>query len=297
MTKRFHWNVNERFDIACHVAKTLSEQPGTPRVAAMRLAVEAVIQPSRQKTTTLMSAPTWLDPLLPAARKHNAAVAAKQAKAAAKLNGANGHASHVQAVEPPAPAETPAEAPIAAAVPALPEPPTAVVVAPPPPTADLWQLLRARLVDEVASVVAEGALKAVTMVIRQMQPAAEPEPPDPSTVRGNIELMRRELARANPAAPRKPSVLVVGLKGSNKSEIEAGFGRTFDLRFIDSEQSKDQLRLMAEKADTTVVMTDFISHSHTDIVKSRAPKYHLQSGGMTSLRATLMTLGQERAAA
>ena len=49
---------------------------------------------------------------------------------------------------------------------------------------------------------------------------------------------------------------------------------------------------MTEKAETTIVMTDFISHSHEDIVKARSSNYIPRSGGMTQLRSTLAGLAQ-----
>jgi hypothetical protein len=140
--------------------------------------------------------------------------------------------------------------------------------------------LRAMLVDELASVFVEAALKAIGSTqfgeqhVRLTDAGSEHQ---------------RIVFQRTPTV-RKPGILVVGLKGAQKSEIIRDYSARFDLRFIGSDESKDQLRAMTEKAETTVVMTDFISHSHEDIVKARSPNYVRSPGGMTQLRETLASL-------
>jgi hypothetical protein len=148
--------------------------------------------------------------------------------------------------------------------------------------------LRAMLVDELAAVFVEAALKAMGSGLLGVQPQVELAPATPG-LNGDQQQHRIVFHReASPA--RKPSVLVVGLKGAQKTEIERSFADRFELRFVGADESKDHLRSATEKADTTVLVTDFISHSHQDIVKARSPRYLLSAGGMTNLKATLAGL-------
>ncbi len=89
------------------------------------------------------------------------------------------------------------------------------------------------------------------------------------------------------------SVLVAGLKGSQKGVIEAEFGHILDLRYCGSDQSKDHLRSMTESAEVAVAYTDFLSHSHTDIMKARSSHFIPTGGGMSTLKDTLRSLAAE----
>jgi multidrug efflux pump subunit AcrA (membrane-fusion protein) len=162
----------------------------------------------------------------------------------------------------------------------------------PPPTKieHRFQSLRAMFVDELASVFVEAALKAMgstqfgEQFVRiaaadEAESTTAPQPP-------------QRIVFQRTTTVRKPAILIVGLRGGQKTEIQRDYGAHFDLRFVGSDESKDQLRSMTEKADTTIVMTDFISHSHEDIVKARSSSYIPRSGGMTQLRSTLAGLAQ-----
>ena len=142
--------------------------------------------------------------------------------------------------------------------------------------------LRALLVDELASIFVEAGLKAIGSSHFGEQYVQLTKPTE--------EVPGRVVFKRSVGAPRKPDILVVGLKGGQKTEIQRDYGAHFDLRFIGSDESKDQLRSMTEKASTTIVMTDFIGHSHEDIVKARSSHYLRQSGVITQLRETLAGL-------
>lgn len=144
--------------------------------------------------------------------------------------------------------------------------------------------LRAMLVDELASVFVEAAFKAMGSAQFGGEPHVRITEPEPNTTAQPRVVFQR------PNTVRKPAVLVVGLKGSQKTEIQRDYGGCLDLRFIGSDESKDQLRAMTEKAETTVIMSDFISHSHEDIVKARSKHYIKRSGGLTQLRDALAGL-------
>lgn len=178
----------------------------------------------------------------------------------------------------PAPA-APAPAPVQA--PAIPAP----SVGPTPSLTSLllsqWAPLRERLVEEVASIVTEGLALALTRAAKVSDVA---QPAEGAAVAVALSGIVSEKKAPESA---KQSVLVVGLKGSQVTEIERSFSKCLDLRFCSSDQSKDQLRRMSATADVVVGFTDFLSHSHEDIVKARAAHYIRSGGGMTSLKATL----------
>lgn len=108
--------------------------------------------------------------------------------------------------------------------------------------------LRALLVDELAAIIGEAAVKMLGA-----RGAADPAPKQP--VAGN--------------GARRASVLIAGLRGLQKEEVAKRYGRMLDLSFVGPDESKDQLRLMTEKADTVVVLTHNLSASQVDIVKAR----------------------------
>lgn len=138
-----------------------------------------------------------------------------------------------------------------------------------------WHQLRTHIVQEIASMVAEGIQLGLASVQLTAPKADDQEPAR------HVPFVR------DGAKPRPPSVLIVGLRGGQVPQIEADFGTTLDLRFCSADKSKDQLRAMTEQAETTVAVVDFISHSHTDIIKSRARHYIESNGGMTHLRQQL----------
>ena len=149
----------------------------------------------------------------------------------------------------------------------------------------LWRGVRERLVQEVSNIFVEGIHRGIHR-ITLAQPEAEVTTaavPTPETLR-----------TAFPGVPvppkRNQSVLVVGLKGDQPDHIRAEFAEKLDLRFCSSDQSKDQLRAMTSAADVTVVVTDFISHSHEDIIKARSKRFIKSAGGITRLKQELARL-------
>jgi hypothetical protein len=92
------------------------------------------------------------------------------------------------------------------------------------------------------------------------------------------------------ARPTLPTVLVAGLKGAQKTIIETEFGHLFNLRFYGSDESKDHLRTLATQSTFAVAVTDFLSHSQTDIMRDRSQHYVPAGGGLSSLRQALVNL-------
>lgn len=138
--------------------------------------------------------------------------------------------------------------------------------------------LRSLLVDELASIFVEAALKAMGSGLLGQQ---------------HVELAgdadeRRVVVR--PADKSRPSVLVVGLRGQQHIEIEKRFLRLLDLRFVSPSESKDKLRDEADRAEMAVVMTDHLPTSQQDIVKARTRHYIPLAGGIHQLRESLQGL-------
>jgi len=142
-----------------------------------------------------------------------------------------------------------------------------------------WSRIREHLVQEIASLVAEGIHRGLASV-----QLAAPQTEDATPAR-HVPFVVDPHPKVRP-----PSVLVAGLKDATASQIKAEFGSQLDLRFITPDKSKDQLRQMTEQAETTIAVTDFLSHAHTDIIKARARHHIESSGGMTSLRQHLANL-------
>ena len=206
---------------------------------------------------------------------------------------------------PPAPAPEPVPAPpapipVPEMPPQTPAPAVAASVVIPGAADDiashlvgLWKGIRERLVQEVSNVFVEGihrGMQRITLIkppeTAEITEAAEvvPEPePLPATTSAAPALAK---VKAKPSQ----SVLVVGLKGDQPDHIRAEFAEKLDLRFCSSDQSKDQLRAMTSAADVTVVVTDFVSHSHEDIIKARSNRFIKSAGGITRLKQELARL-------
>ena len=158
----------------------------------------------------------------------------------------------------------------------------------------LWKGIRERLVHEVSDVFVEGihrGMQRITLinsadtaaVAETTEVAASPEPEQPHAASSTAPPSARVTSKAKPSQ----SVLVVGLKGDQPDHIRAAFADKLDLRFCSTDQSKDTLRTMASVADVVVGVTDFMSHSHEDIIRNRSRHYIRSSGGITRLKQEL----------
>lgn len=162
---------------------------------------------------------------------------------------------------------------------------------PPPPTLDtlsldeLYPLVRKRLVTELASFLTD-VLNEVQWPSGMPAPAAEVSSAGGALIRNVLKGIGIPEPSPRPTVKIR-SVLVVGLRGGQMEEIRRECGKRLDLRFVGADESKDRLKSMAEQADCAVAMTDFISHSHEDILTKRARKYVRSSGGLTRLKELL----------
>lgn len=145
----------------------------------------------------------------------------------------------------------------------------------------LYPVLRERIVSEIASLISD-VLQQVQWPSGLSLGAQKPPAPAPAA------------AAATPGFSKLPSVLVVGLRGGQMEEVRRDCGKRLDVRFVGADESKDKLRAMCEQTDYAVAMTDFISHSHEDILAKRAKEYIKSSGGLTRLKELLHDLEPSR---
>jgi hypothetical protein len=154
-----------------------------------------------------------------------------------------------------------------------------------------WLELRAQLVEAVAGILVDGGLLAIARLnLRRDEAPAF----GPFAAQAPAHDPRAQRTTARPA---HKAVLVVGIKGSQKTVIEQELGHLLDLRFYGVEQSHDELRAKVAAADLVVVMSDFVSHSHTDVVQARKPADAVifAPGGMDGLKARLRGIAQPQA--
>jgi hypothetical protein len=150
--------------------------------------------------------------------------------------------------------------------------------------AQLWPLLRKRLVTEAASFLSD--------VLKEVKWPEQVTPEIAEATMDAVVSRVRHLPFLVSDAPKsaKPSALIVGLRGGQLEEIRRDFGEQFDLRFFTVDENKDKLRHMCEQVDHAIAVTDFISHSHEDIMKSRSRHYVRSNGGITRLKEVLKGL-------
>lgn len=85
----------------------------------------------------------------------------------------------------------------------------------------------------------------------------------------------------------RPKVLIVGLLPQQAHEIESEFSEMLHLSFVQSDENKDKLKHRLDGADTVIVMTKFVSHSHSDITKRHNNVVNI-NGGVSSLKDHLL---------
>lgn len=275
---KIFWNSREKKQLCAVAAQLLTDlQANGPRDALEKAQLIALTPDRRRrKIHTMTSVADWYPSGLQAAR---AARLNREAEAEAESKQAADAAAVAAASETEEVDDAPEARPLAAV--ALPVAPAAA----PTTIASMfggWASIRQHLVQEIASIVAEGIHRGLASV-QLTTPASQDDNP-PAVVR-HVPFVVDPQARH-----RSPSILIVGLKDANASQIKAEFSSKLDLRFIATDKSKDQLRQMAEQADTTVAMVDFLGHSHTDICRARSKQYVESTGGMTGLRQQLTRL-------
>lgn len=89
-----------------------------------------------------------------------------------------------------------------------------------------------------------------------------------------------------PEKLRKPLVVVVGVLAGPGNLVRKEFENELDLRIIDTDHIQ-KLKGLGANARHVFVMIDFVSHSHTEILKSVGAQVTKVVGGMDKLRAEI----------
>ena len=274
---RIYWSTEERQSLCETAARLMLDLRASRKLDALLQAQEAVLPKERQRKLVALSGLDWfvagLDEALERIRDERKATQANTSQVSEQV---------VPTSEPSPPADAgPSAAP--AGLPEL--------------FGQMWPVLRQRLVSELASMVTD-VLRQVEWPASSTTQATQSGLPEAARLTVDAALSRLRQVSSEPAAsaphgasaqyaPRKTSVLIVGLRGGQMEEVRRDFGSLLDLRFFRSEENKDRLRSMCEQAEVSVGMTDFINHSHDDILYSRSRRYIRSSGGITRLKAVL----------
>jgi hypothetical protein len=88
-----------------------------------------------------------------------------------------------------------------------------------------------------------------------------------------------------------PKVLVCGLLDDQQQMIRKEYSECLDIRFVGTNDNPSIWKSRATHVDRVFVMTSFVSHSHTEALKSCGIKDSIQmvSNGMSTLRDALTT--------
>lgn len=126
--------------------------------------------------------------------------------------------------------------------------------------------------------------------VQQTQAAAEEEaedddPPQPESHQSASPFAAPLSSRPNRVQPRKPKVVVVGLRGGQKEMIAREFA-DLNLEFVESGSKPDTYQGKARSADTVFAMADFVPKPQMDALKRHA-NFLRVTGGMDKLRDTL----------
>lgn len=133
----------------------------------------------------------------------------------------------------------------------------------------LQPLIVAQLNTMISGVVPSEALK--TMSIDTVKPM----PKAPMLTPDKVSLKR---------------VCILGLWPAQAGHIQDEFHECFDLRYINVDDSIQQLKASTAHADAVFVMVGKISHKHTDALKADGTKFEVIRGGLTNLREQLTAL-------
>lgn len=158
---------------------------------------------------------------------------------------------------------------------------------------DMALLHLSSVVDEFVgrtadAIVAEVRERLLAMVATQMEAALADLPGQIVPAASNA------IALAQASKPRRPKVVVIGIKSEQKHILRAEFADTLRLDCFEGCQGADKMRDSLAYANHAVLMTKFINHSHTSAVKKANVPFTYVDGGMDALRHVLRV--QERTA-
>ena len=92
--------------------------------------------------------------------------------------------------------------------------------------------------------------------------------------------------RSSPS-PAKKRLLIVGLLGSQQTEVESSYGQHFDLRFLTQDDSATRMQQNAKGCDITIGMVGYLSHPTERHLKKASPDYRRCNGTVGDLKRML----------
>jgi len=211
-------------------------------------------------------------------------------------------ARHPGELPPEKPVETPLVEPVKQAV--LPKEPEPVLI-----PLEISSLATDALIEELSKRASSILQKVLSQTIIEV--FKSPQVREALTIKVNVNVNQRQEARRTDDVPPvhdvppetirpkhdpqpfqvdKPKlkkILVVGLINSQIREIEKEFQDTLDIRFWRTDEHTNMLKSKAGQADYTILVADFVSHSHQEILNTLGVKFIRHSGGMTKLKDLL----------
>ncbi len=183
---------------------------------------------------------------------------------------------------PVVPQPQPEAAPSVESVPSVaPAPVTAVPVV----DASIRQAVPAPLLPAAVAAPVPFAPTPVAAWVADLVATTPPPPPA-------VPLPPTPTKKKQQAKSKNLAVTVVGLKPGQAHMIKTEF-RFLKLTFVPSDaRNSSQLTALSKSDNTVLFMTDFISHSSVETVRSANGHWHNVTGGMTSLREKLYELYQ-----
>jgi hypothetical protein len=108
-----------------------------------------------------------------------------------------------------------------------------------------------------------------------------------------VELPQEPVVVSAPVAAEKPKlakVVICGLTNAQGSIIEKEFSECFDVYTLEASESVHRLRNAAASAKYTILMANFISHRHQEVLCSANIRPITVHGGISTLRNKLTEL-------
>lgn len=87
--------------------------------------------------------------------------------------------------------------------------------------------------------------------------------------------------------PKRPMVLVVGLRDRDATPIVEEFKDVLDVRCCTVDDDYKRIKALAHNAACTFLMTGFVNHSHQEAVRSASNAMQYVNGGVSALKDSL----------
>lgn len=89
-----------------------------------------------------------------------------------------------------------------------------------------------------------------------------------------------------------PKVLVVGVLGSQATELDKEYSSTLDMRYLDNTTGVALLKSQSSHSDYVILLTKFISHKHQEVVRDHKGLI-LVNGAVSAVKDVLLSIACE----